>query len=58
MKEKRISTTVFESDFRQLKNIASQKGLLWPVDVGKRGGSMDSAETIHFLIQDFLGRRS
>ena len=52
-----MSTTIFEHDFNQLKTLASQKGFLWPMGTGKREGSMDSAATIHFLIQDYIGRR-
>jgi hypothetical protein len=55
--EKRRSTTIFEHDFDQLKTIASQKGFLWPMWAGKKEGTMDSARTIHFLIQDYIGRR-
>jgi hypothetical protein len=55
--EKRMSTTIFERDFDQLKTIASQKGFLWPMGTGKKEGAMDSARTIHFLIQDYIGRR-
>ena len=52
-----MSTTIFEHDFTQLRAIAEHKGLIWPMGTGKREGSMNSAATIHFLIQDYIGRR-
>lgn len=57
MGETRITTTVFEPDLNMLKTIAKKEGYLWPQGSGKKEGSMDSAATIHHVLQDYLGRR-
>jgi hypothetical protein len=54
--EAKSNTNIYVSDLEQMRSIAEKEGFTYKE--GNFKGRMNSAETMHHIIQDYLGRRT